>query len=210
MLHIDESCHTYEWVVSHAKESCHTYEQFIKGGGTMVWPSRLTYECGANTRDFFNGWYACGDMTHLYVIWLILVWHDSLIHVTWLILMWSYDHSHVTHMVIWPQSCHTYEWVVSHTWMSHVTHMNESYHIYDHTYECVTPHKRMSHATYTRTASNLMNESCHIWRLYLMNEPCHIWRLYLMNEPCHIWRLYHDEWAMSHKRALPHKRDMSH
>ena len=31
------------------------------------------------------------------------------------------------------QSCHTYEWVMSHIWMSHVTHLNESC----HTYECV-------------------------------------------------------------------------
>jgi len=33
--------------------------------------------------------------------------------------------SHVTHM---NESCHTYEWVMSHIWMSHVTHMNESCH----------------------------------------------------------------------------------
>jgi len=31
------------------------------------------------------------------------------------------------------ESCHTYEWVMSHVWMSHVTRMNESC----HTYECV-------------------------------------------------------------------------
>ena len=37
--------------------------------------------------------------------------------------------SHVTHM---NESCHTYEWVVSHIfWMSHVTHMNESCHTYE-------------------------------------------------------------------------------
>jgi len=36
--------------------------------------------------------------------------------------------SHVTHM---NESCHTYEWVMSHIWMSHVTHMNESCHIYE-------------------------------------------------------------------------------
>jgi len=32
--------------------------------------------------------------------------------------------SHVTHM---NESCHTYEWVMSHIWMSPVTHMNESW-----------------------------------------------------------------------------------
>ena len=39
--------------------------------------------------------------------------------------MWM---SHVTHM---NESCHTYEWVMSHIWMSHVTHMNESCHTYE-------------------------------------------------------------------------------
>ena len=34
------------------------------------------------------------------------------------------------------ESCHTYEWVMSHIWMSHVTHMNES----RHTYEWVMSH----------------------------------------------------------------------
>jgi len=41
---------------------------------------------------------------------------------------WVMSHtwmSHVTHM---NESCHTHEWVMSHTWMSHVTHMNESCH----------------------------------------------------------------------------------
>ena len=38
-------------------------------------------------------------------------------------------------------SCHMYGWVMSHTWMSHVTHMNESC----HTYGWVTSHIWMSH-----------------------------------------------------------------
>jgi len=45
--------------------------------------------------------------------------------------------SHVTHM---NESCHTYEWVMSHIWMSLVTHMNESC----HTYEWVMSHIWMS------------------------------------------------------------------
>jgi len=36
--------------------------------------------------------------------------------------------SHVTYM---NESCHIYEWVMSHIWMSHVTYMNESCHIYE-------------------------------------------------------------------------------
>jgi len=36
--------------------------------------------------------------------------------------------SHVTHM---NESCHTREWVMALIWMIHVTHMNESCHIYE-------------------------------------------------------------------------------
>jgi len=50
------------------------------------------------------------------------------------------------------ESCHTYEWVMSHIRMSHVTHMNESC----HTYERVMSHIWMSHVTH-------MNESCHTY-----------------------------------------------
>jgi len=57
--------------------------------------------------------------------------------------------SHVTHM---NESCHTYEWVMSHVWTSHVTHMNESCHTFEscHTYESCHPY-----------------ESCHAY------ESCH-------------------------------------
>ena len=48
------------------------------------------------------------------------------------------------------KSCHTHEWVMSHIWMSQVTHMNESC----HTYEWVMLHIWMSHVTH-------MNKSCH-------------------------------------------------
>jgi len=78
---------------------------------------------------------------------------------------------HATHM---DRSCHTYELVRSHIWMSHVTHMDESCHKYDcvmshiwihhvthmnescHTYECAMSHMRMSHITH-------MNKSCHTY-----------------------------------------------
>jgi len=53
---------------------------------------------------------------------------------------WQLEMSHNTHM---NESCHTYEWVMSHIWMSHDTHMNESRHIY----ECVTASIRMSQLT---------------------------------------------------------------
>jgi len=67
--------------------------------------------------------------------------------------------------------CRTYEWVMSHIWMSYVAHRNESC----RTYECVMSHIGMSHVAH-------MNASCltyewvmsHIWMSYVahMNEPC--------------------------------------
>ena len=63
------------------------------------------------------------------------------------------------------------ELVMSHTWMSHVTRMNEC-----HTSELVISYIWMSHVTH-------MNESCHTW----MSHVTH------MNESCHTY-----EWVMSH------------
>ena len=69
--------------------------------------------------------------------------------------------SHATHM---NESCHTYEWVMSHIWMSHVTHMNES----RHTYEWVTSHIWMRHVTH-------MNEACHTYEWvtwHILDQRC--------------------------------------
>jgi len=94
--------------------------------------------------------------------------------------------SHVTHM---SESCHT--------WMSHVTHMNHSC----HTYEWVMSHIRMSHVTH-------MSESCHtcewvishMWMSHVMhmNESCqtcewvmsHMWMSHVkhVNESCHTYK----------------------
>ena len=53
-----------------------------------------------------------------------------------------------------------YEWVMSHIWMSHITHMNEPYHTYEwvmsrtflngtcHTHECVMSQIWLSHVTH--------------------------------------------------------------
>jgi len=65
--------------------------------------------------------------------------------------------SHDTHM---NESRHTYEWVMTHIWMSHDTHMNESW----HTHEWVMTHIWMSHDTH-------MNESRHTYEWVLT----HIW-----------------------------------
>ena len=74
---------------------------------------------------------------------------------------------HVTHM---NESCHTHEWVLSHVWMSHVTHLNKSC----HTYESGMSHIRMSHITH-------LNESCHTYE-WVMNLDTHINESFHINE----------------------------
>ena len=92
--------------------------------------------------------------------------------------------SHVTHM---NGSCHTYECVMSHIWMrhvtrtneschcmSHVTHMNESCHTYEwvmshiwmrHTYGCIMSHISMRHVSH-------MNQSLCDMTHYLWHNSC--------------------------------------
>ena len=71
--------------------------------------------------------------------------------------------SHATHL---NESCHTSEWVMAHTWMSHVQHtrcnfMNESC----HTCEWVMPHMWMSHVTHMK-----YNAGIRCWGSVLMSN----------------------------------------
>jgi len=88
--------------------------------------------------------------------------------------------SHVTHT---NESCHTHEWVMSHTRMSHVTHTNESCHTHEwvmshiwashvirihvscHTPDCVMSHARMIFVTH-------LSDSCHTQEYMCMS---HTW-----------------------------------
>ena len=110
--HMNESCHTYEWVmlhiwishVTHMNESCRTYEWVM----AHIWMSYVrTYE-----------WV----MSH---IWVSHVTHMNESCHTY---EWVLSHIWMSHVTRMNESCHTYEWVISHVWMSLVTHMNESCH----------------------------------------------------------------------------------
>ena len=111
--------------------------------------------------------------------------YEWLMPLTWMKLVRdTAPHGHVTsHMQMsisnvtqTNESCHTNGRVISHLWMSHVTHMNEpckrTRHQMGesrHTYECVMSHVWMSLVTH-------MNESCqYMWMSHIttMTGSCH-------------------------------------
>jgi len=92
--------------------------------------------------------------------------------------------SRISHVTPMNESCHTYEWAMSHIWMSHVTYMNESYHTYEwvmshmnesfHTYEACYSYEWVTSHIWTRHATH-MKVSCHTWKRHVtyMNESWH-------------------------------------
>jgi len=98
-------------------------------------------------------------MSHIWVNCVMYEWvvndhlcaYDSLGPVYKWIVYWNRDHDthvnesckflHHTHM---NESCHTYEWVMSKIWTSHVKHIGESC----HTYGWVISHIWVSHVTH--------------------------------------------------------------
>jgi len=157
---------TYEWVVSN--ESCHTYE----GVMSSKWMSHVTHvkeSCRTYERSISHLYVR---ETHMCDIYRIKMSASVTVTNIWM--------SHVTHI---NQSCHTYGLVMSLMWMSHVTHVKESCHTYERsisisscekhicviytapkcrrvpqsrTYEWDMPHVWMNHVTHVK-------ESCHIY-----------------------------------------------
>jgi len=121
--------------------------------------------------------------------------------------------------VIYGTTQDTYEWVMSHIWMSHVTHMNELC----HTYEWVMSHVCMSHVTsafskrpspanklYTRIRhATHMNESCHKYQWVM----AHLWMSHFkhMNESCHTYEWVNaDTWISQVAHTNESRTRMSH
>jgi len=104
---INESCHAYEWVMSHIrmshvahmKEPCHTYDSasFLFGGYCgLIWMRHVTH---TNEACHTHEWGMCKRVcTRTYTC------------------IRTYTN----------EACHTHEWGMSHAWMRHVTHMNEN------------------------------------------------------------------------------------
>jgi len=115
ITHMNESCHTHEWVMSHMQVEGSDGE-LIRHKIVMlhIWMSHVTYD-----------WV----MSH--------VWHaDERVRVSV-----AHIHDHITHM---NESCHSYivgriRRRVNPPQDRHVTHMNESC----HTYECVMSHMQV-------------------------------------------------------------------
>ena len=69
------------------------------------------------------------------------------------------------------ESCHTYEWVMSHVWMSHVTHTHESW----HAYEWVMSPVRVVQHHCRSTAVAHVHASCRT--PYTYERVCHTYEL---------------------------------
>jgi len=103
----------------------------------------------------------------------------------WGVMSWIYFLFYEEQQFASEKTSATYEWVTSHVWMSHVTHINESL----HTYEWVMLHIWMSHVTN-------MNQSCHTYEWF----TSHIWMRHVthMHDSRHTYELFMSLMWMSH------------
>ena len=106
------------------------------------------------------------------VLRIIVIRNDEWVmsHMTESCLMSHMWISHVTHM---NESCLTYEWVMSQLWMSHVSCMNESC----LTYEWVMSHIWMSHVSHDWVMSHM---TC-LMLSYVTHDPfmCVTWLIHI-------------------------------
>jgi len=102
------------------------------------------------------------------------------------------------------ESCHTHEWVMSHTQMSHVTHTNESCHTHDwvmsHTRMSHVSNRRVSHVAHTQLSSLGLSHVTHYVCVcascvcVCVCVSCHTLKArWSESESCHT-----HEWVMSH------------
>ena len=169
--------------VTHMKESCHVYGCPILQQYTYTHKHTHTHihTHSLNSCCLYTAWEVGHMSTYEWVMS-----HISRSHVTYMAaLSFNNLHTHTsthTHAyihtvsihvvcilrgrwVMYPrtnESCHTYERITSHIWMSHVTHVKESCHIYG----WVVSHIWMSRVTH-------MKESCHTYRT--ISSPYCVW-----------------------------------
>jgi len=145
MSYLNElSCHTREceylapglhvhiWMrhVTHMNASSHRREWvYIAPGVRMdVWVSHVAHENKfCHTREWVMDVRVNGCTCEWMYVWMDVRASGCTcewMYITPDVRMYTWM-SRVTHV---NESCHTREWVVSHTWMSHLTHVNESCH----------------------------------------------------------------------------------
>ena len=131
ITHRNKSCHVYEWVMSvtshtltHRNESRHTYNWVM----SHIWLIRFTHPESCHTNPLHTPLPPDEQVMSCHT-------HDRVV-------------SHIIHSWHRPsksETCHNYEWFISHVRVSHVTltNTNESF----HTYVWVMSHVRISHVT---------------------------------------------------------------
>jgi len=146
---LSESCHIYEWVVSHF---CCGYRATSQG--LLDW-----FEIYPISVYIYVHKCIC-DMGTLVTCPCLVTHTNKSFHTYEWVMVRNTSNVPMSH--IWMShvtSCHTYEWVMSHIWMRHVTHMNESC----HSFEWVMSHIWMSHVTYMNDSRFEIHLTC----------PCH-------------------------------------
>ena len=180
----DESCHTYEWVMS------------------RLWMSHGTH--------MNESWHT---LSVVWCIQMCDIWICHVIHMkeSWHTYEWVMAHiwmSHGTHM---NEPCHTYEWVMPHIWMSHVTHMNESCHIrmcHDSFTYAMTREGFMAYRERYAMTPSRMQWLLHMWVMthsYLRHDSftCEPWLLYMWAmTPSHMWRSHMSHMWLLHMWAV--------
>ena len=120
--HMNESWRTYEWVMAHLwmshgthmKESWHTYEWVM----AYIWMSHVTHIHGK--------WH-----THTRVLALLWIRHGTPMNTSWHTYEYVMAHIWIRHGTPMNTSWLTYEYVMAHLWIRHGTHMNTSWHTYE-------------------------------------------------------------------------------
>jgi len=185
VTHVNKSCHSCKWVMSHTKLSANATSCFgVLRDMTYSYFCifDLTYSCMWHASFICVAWPICKcDWAHFMCVTSFRSWYSWASRFR-CALCWYYfsprmrddvkSHTWMGHVTHVNQACRTYEWVMSHIWMCHGTHLSDSC----HTCEWIMSHMSVRHVTD-------MNESCHTCE-WVMS---HIWMSHVtpINASCH-------------------------
>ena len=213
---MNESCHTYKWVLRHkwTHHVTHINESFH----TCRWVT--THVCMRHVTHINESWYTYGVATVSRInkivglfcrIWSLLyasfakepynlIDPTNQSHPIWMSQVALMDES--CHTCEWVSShirmdhVHTYKWVMSHVWISHLTRMDEP-----------CPHIWMSHVTRMNESRHHVHthewvtSSCpHTWMSHVTHMVwyTHEWVITLIDESYHTYELVSSHIRMNH------------